>query len=85
MKILTIFVCFSLAQVLRANDLIAAKSLHNDVNDVMISRIIEGLRDIKSAACRRDLNSTVNAFYERQSWAVASKILRRSVTQRELL
>lgn len=71
MKIFFVVVCFALTRVLKANDLKEIES--NGVNDVIVSKIIQGLNHIKSAKCKSDLNYTTNAFNRRESWAVASK------------
>lgn len=71
MKIFFVVVCFALTRVLKANDLTEIES--NGVNDVIVSKVIQGLNHIKSAKCKSDLNYTTNAFTQRASWAVASK------------
>lgn len=71
MKIFFVVVCFALTRVLKANDFKEIES--NGVNDVIVSKIIQGLNHIKSAKCKSDLNYTTNAFNRRESWAVASK------------
>lgn len=68
-----LFVCFLLVQVLAASDASETESLKVDANDVIISKIFEGLHSVKSSQCKSDLNHTVNAFLERKPWAIASK------------
>lgn len=68
-----VVVCFSLVQLLAASDASETESLKVDANDVIISKIIEGLHSVKSSQCKGDLNHTVNAFLDRQPWAIASK------------
>lgn len=69
-----LFVCFLLVQVLAASDASETESLKVvDANDVIISKIIEGLHSVKSSQCKSDLNHTVIAFLERKPWAIASK------------
>lgn len=68
MKILCFVACMSLAGVLTANE-----ARRDDENVSVMSKVVEGLNELKSSKCKSDLNRTVNAFYDRKPWAVASK------------
>lgn len=69
MKIFIFVVCLLLTQLTKAHE----SSEPKDGNDLMIEKILEGLSSVKSSKCQSDINQTVNAFYERKPWAVASK------------
>lgn len=73
MKILHFVVCLSLAQLLKAKGIKEIKSSSDEENNSEILKIIEGINSLKSSSCKSNLNYTVNAFLERQRWAVASK------------
>lgn len=73
MKILTFIVSCYLAQVLAAQDMneIAISAL--DENELILSKLVAALSEMKSSQCKSDLNLTVNAFRDGRPWAIASK------------
>lgn len=78
MKIFYVIVCLTSARVLQAVDPLtvnakAIERLSDSNDDVILSRIAEGLSDVKSSKCKSDVNYTIAAFRERKPWAVASK------------
>lgn len=70
MKTIFFVVCLLSVQVLRAAEI---NGLSDEANDVILSKIISGLSNLKSPRCKSDLNNTLSAFRERRPWAVASK------------
>lgn len=71
MKKIIFVVCLLSVQALKAIE--TNGSNNDDMNDVMLLKIISGLSNLKSSRCKSDLNITLSAFRERRPWAVASK------------
>lgn len=69
MKIIFFVVCFSLVQVLKANEIESFGDVESDV----ISKVSKGLSHLKSTKCKSDLNNTISAYRDRKPWAIASK------------
>lgn len=73
MKILTFIVSCYLAQVLAAQDMNEIAISASDENELILSKLVAALSEIKSSQCKSDLNLTVNAFRDGRPWAIASK------------
>lgn len=73
MKILTFIVSCYLAQVLTAQDMNEIAISASDENELILSKLVAALSEMKSSQCKSDLNLTVNAFRDGRPWAIASK------------
>lgn len=73
MKTLTFVVCCCLAQVLAAQDMNEIAISASDENELILSKLVAALSEMKSSQCKSDLNFTVNAFRDGRPWAIASK------------